>query len=81
LRGSELHSVIATALRFGDMQGIGADEQQVAQRMADAIRALSNERQLNGMRLKSYLREEPTGAGVDDQATTQAPDDPSAPKS
>lgn len=64
LKGGELHTVITAALHFGDIQGLGADETEVAKRMENAVRLIANESKLNELRLKTYLKDDAPPAGT-----------------
>ncbi|MGE0179699.1 MAG: hypothetical protein AB7O91_07765 [Sphingomonas sp.] len=54
-KGDDLRNIIRAALRFGQMQGTGEADKEVARKTREALRRIGNESQLNKMRVSPYL--------------------------
>lgn len=57
LHGTDLHTVIETALRFGEYQERKPNDVEVARRTKEALRTLAAESPLNAIRIKPYLKD------------------------
>ena len=75
LKGSDLNSVITTALRFGKMPPAGQSYDELARRMTEALERIAAETPLNRMRVRSYIgltdndpNPEPADAGAEDDS-------------
>ena len=62
LRGDDLHSAVRAGLRFGEFANPDGNDQEVAKRMAAALKKIGEDNALNRMRVKPYLKEEPPAA-------------------